>query len=257
MRLLAPERREAMYAVYAFCREVDDIADADAPPAQKVQGIEDWRSELERLFVGNPTYPTSRALLDPIATFDLPKEEFIAVLDGMAMDAAETMVAPSMEDFILYCRRVAGSVGMLSVHAFGDAGDKAKRLAIVQGEALQITNILRDLGEDAKRGRLYLPRESLNEAGINSRDPHEVLKHPALPKVCAKLAELAELRFRESRELIADCDTRALKPASVILEAYYRLLLRLKVAAWRDPWHEISLPRAEKLWVALRYGLFG
>jgi phytoene synthase len=254
MRLLPPEKREAMFAIYAFCRDVDDIADDLGDIVQRQRGIADWRDEIDRLFEGRPTSPISRALQGPIETYALPKEEFLAMLDGMSMDAEERMVAPTLDELLLYCRCVAGAVGMLSVRVFGDAGPEALKLAVVEGEALQLTNILRDLGEDAARGRLYLPREHLEEADINFEIAEDVLDHPRLPQVCQRLAALAEERFQEAECLIGRCDRRALRPAVIMLEAYHRLLAKLRREGWRDPRARLSISRLEKLWVAARYG---
>jgi phytoene synthase len=255
MRLLPPERREAMFAIYAFCREVDDVADGEAPPDQRCRDLEAWREEIERLYCGAPTRLTTQALLAPLADYDLPKAEFLAILDGMAMDAREEMRAPPMEELLLYCRRVAGAVGVLSVHAFGAADARARELAVAEGEALQLTNILRDLAEDAERERLYLPRELLEKAGIAALSPSELLDHPKLPQVCFELADLAEDRFTRARALLAQSDRKALRPAAMMLEAYGRLLARLKQQGWQNPRQRVSLPRLEKLWIVLRHGL--
>lgn len=258
MRLLPAEKRDAMYAIYAFCREVDDIADEEAPEAKKLEGLAAWQEEIERLYEGRPSYKTAQALSSAIEAYQLPKEEFLAILDGMATDATEQVVAPNMAELLLYCRRVAGAVGLLSVRVFGDAGKQALELAIVQGEALQLTNILRDLGEDARRGRLYLPREALLAAGIEMDNPKEVLNHPALVEVCRSLASEAEARFSKARSLLRECDRKALKPAVMMLEAYHLLLKRLIAEDWKDPWGEkVSLARSQKLWLLLRHGLFG
>lgn len=255
MRILPPERRAAMYAIYAFCREADDIADEPGAVATKLRELDAWREEIERLYQKRPSRPTTRALLGPVETYGLPKEEFIAVLDGVEMDAREMMVAPSLEDFRLYCRRVAGAVGRLSIHVFGDSGEVARELALVEGEALQITNVLRDVAEDALTGRLYLPRELLEAEGIFARIPAEVLDHPALPRVCARLAEMAHRRFAEARQLLSRCDRRRLKPAALMLEVYGRLLDRLEARGWQRLQEPVRVPRAQKLWILVRHGL--
>ncbi|MDH3704387.1 MAG: presqualene diphosphate synthase HpnD, partial [Alphaproteobacteria bacterium] len=196
MRTLPPVRRDAMYAIYAFCREIDDIADDPLPPAEKVAGLAEWRTEIDRLFEGFPSKPTGRALLGPIDRFALRKQDFVALIDGMEMDASESLRGPSMETLELYCARVAGAVGLLSVRVFGAHQARADDVAWSLGQALQLTNILRDLAEDAERGRLYLPDELLSKSGITSRDPLAVLQHPSLPQVCNTLAKLAEKRFK-------------------------------------------------------------
>src|SRR3546814_16627052 len=116
-----------MYAIYAFCREVDDIADEGGSPAEKQQALAAWRDEIERLYAGRPRRPTTQALLPAVTDYKLPKEEFLAVIDGMAMDAEADLRAPAIADFRLYCRRVAGAVGVLSVHAFGATGPEDRQ----------------------------------------------------------------------------------------------------------------------------------
>jgi len=252
MRLLPRPRRAAMYAIYAFCREVDDIADEGGTPEQKQRDLAAWREEIERLYAGLPTCPTTRALLRPVNDYHLPKEEFLAVIDGMEMDAREDIRAPSLEDFRLYCRRVAGAVGVLSVHAFGAGEPEAHDLALAEGDALQFTNILRDIAEDAESGRLYLPREMLRRHCIESVDPMTVLHDLRLPAVCRDLAVLAEERFAEAERLMARCQRGPMRPARIMLAVYRRLLHRLRQDDWQDVTARVSLPKAEKLWIALR-----
>jgi phytoene synthase len=255
MRLLPRPRREAMYAIYAFCREVDDIADEGGTPEEKRRALAAWREEIDRLYDGEPSLPTTRALLRPVRDYALPKEEFLAVIDGMEMDAAGDIRAPGMADFRLYCRRVAGAVGVLSVHAFGAEEPEARDLALAEGDALQITNILRDVAEDAARGRLYLPRELLRRHGIDSTDPMTVLRDPRLAGVCRDLAGLAEQRFAEAERLMALCRRGPMRPARIMLAVYRRLLTRLQQRGWADVTRAVRLPKAEKLWIALRNGL--
>ena len=255
MRILPPERREAMYAIYAFCREVDDIADDDMPQPERISRLAEWRTEIDRLFAGNPQMPTARALLEPTQEFDLQREDFLAVIDGMEMDAREAMRGPSLAEFELYCARVAGAVGLLSTRAFGDSSPRARDHALALGHALQITNILRDIVEDAERGRLYLPKEILEAHGITDTDPQKVLKNPALPKVCADLAAMARQRFDEALGALADCDRRALRPASIMRTIYRRVLDRLQKRGWERLDLPVKVSKPEKLWIALRYGI--
>lgn len=255
MRILPPRQRVAMYAIYAFCREVDDIADEPGTPAAKIAALEAWREEIERLYDGRPSRPVARALLGPIGDFDLPKAEFLAVIDGMEMDAREDIQAPTPEDYALYCRRVAGAVGMLSVHVFGEVGPAGRELAEVLGEALQTTNILRDLAEDGRRGRLYLPQDLLRDAGIEATTPASVLAHPALPIACDRLAERAEALFARARAVLARCDRRKVRPARVMLEVYHRILRRLVARGWRRLDSPVRISAAVKLRILLRHGI--
>ncbi len=256
MRILPQRRRDAMYAIYAFCREVDDIADEAGTVEQKLAALDGWRDEIEQLYCGRPTRPTTRALLDAVGAFDLPKDEFLAVIDGMEMDARESMVAPDREAFGLYCRRVAGAVGCLSIRAFGATGPAAEELAVVLGDALQITNVLRDLDEDASRGRLYLPAELLSDAGIPPGSPASVLSHPALGEVCEALAKETHHRFARSEQLIEACDRGAVRPAVVMMRVYRLVLERLERRGWAAPRRAVRVSRIEKAWIAVRHGLF-
>jgi len=256
MRLLPKPRREAMFAIYAFCREVDDIADGDDAAADKTRALDDWRAEIERLYQGMPGTPIGQALMSSVRDHGLEKQAFLAVIDGMQMDADADIRGPDWDRLSLYCARVAGAVGQLSVRAFGAAGDDAQALARALGEALQLTNILRDLSEDAARGRLYLPAEELARAGIDSRDPAVALAHPEIGRVCDAVAQRAGDRFDQARILIRRCPRRAMRPARAMMEVYRRVLIRLRRRGWRRLDENVSLSRPYKLLIALRYGLF-
>ena len=255
MRILPKPRRDAMYAVYGFCRVVDDIVDNPGEREDQARRLEEWRSEIGRLYAGEPGTAIGRALLEPVRAHDLPRDAFLAVIDGMEMDLSGVMRGPSRSELETYCRRVAGAVGRLSLNIFGADEPEAPEIARCLGEALQLTNILRDLTDDAAMDRLYLPRESLRAHGIESVDPRDVLAHPALPRVCKDLAALAHRRFDESRVLIARCDRRRLKPCILMIEVYHRVLERLEQRGWQNLQQPVRVSRPEKLWIALRHGL--
>ncbi len=256
MRLLAPDRRNGMYAVYAWCREVDDIADGERPVAHKLSALADWRNEIDELYAGQPPHHlVARALREPLLRYSLRREDFLAVIDGMEMDAREDIRAPDLRMLDLYCARVASAVGHLSVHVFGDTSEAAHKVADSLGRALQLTNILRDLDEDARRGRLYLPRECLDRHGIRETDPLSVLRHPALPAVCREVAAIAELHYRDSARAIKQCRRRAMRPAAVMGAVYLATLRQLVRSGWRDPAARVSLAKSLKLWLVLRHGL--
>jgi phytoene synthase len=254
MRLLPRPKRDAMYAIYAFCREVDDVADGDGAPAAKLALLDGWRDEIGALFASRPRRPTTLALAGPVTRYALPKGEFDAMIDGMEMDAAERMRGPSLAELERYCRCVAGAVGLLSVRVFGACGERPAQGAVALGEALQLTNILRDLVEDAERARLYLPRELLERHGIAVTEPFPVLRHPALPAVCGALAERASRRFAEAERLFAGA-RRQLRPALVMMQVYRRTLERLTARGWHQLDRPVRIPQPERLWLAFRYGL--
>ena len=256
MRLLPVAKRKAMYAIYAFCREVDDVADGEAPVAAKLAELTEWRGEIDAVFgAGRPSRPTARALIEPAARFDLPAGEFHAMIDGMEMDAGEAMRAPPLADLVRYCRCVAGAVGLLSVRVFGSDGEQVRGGALALGEALQLTNILRDLSEDAARGRLYLPRELLEQHGIPAADPMRVLRDPGLPGVCDALAARAQACFADAERHFSHGDRRALRPAMVMMHVYRRTLDRLIERGWHQLETPVRLAKPERIWVAMRYGL--
>lgn len=254
MRLLPQARRDAMFAIYAFCREVDDIADEPAEVADKLRRLQGWRHEIARLYDGNPQHPIARALLPHVRAFDLRRSDFLDVIDGMEMDALEDIVAPDLAKLDRYCDRVASAVGRLSVRAFGATEPQADQVAHHLGRALQLTNILRDLAEDAERGRLYLPREELAAAGIATRIPAEIVVHPNLPQACRAVAALAKRHFASAHAAMAECAKGPMRPAAIMGAVYGAILDRLIAADWRDPRKRVSLPKWLKIWLAIRHG---
>ena len=255
MKVLPDERREAMYAIYAFCREIDDIADEPAPAGEKIHRLQSWRREVERLYEGRPDYLTSRALLRPTKLYGFEKQDFLDLIDGMEMDALEDIRAPSLSRLDTYCDRVASAVGRLSVRAFGAREDRAKQVAHWLGRALQLTNILRDLQEDAERGRLYLPEELLEARGIHEREPLAVLAHPNLPQVCADLARRARDAYQNAATAMHRCARKPMKPARLMMHVYRALLKRLEARGWQKLDQEVSLPTLQKLWIVVRHGI--
>ena len=254
MRVLPPDRRHAMYAIYAFCRIVDDIVDDQGAFAAKLPELQAWRRRVADLYRGRADMPVTRVLVRAVGAFRLREGDFLAVIDGMQMDAAEAIVAPDLATLLLYCDRVAGAVGRLSVRAFGDASADADEVARALGRALQLTNILRDVHEDAGLGRLYLPAEFLAEAGVPA-DPAAALRSPGLPRVCARVAVLAHGYFAEADAAMRRCDARAMRPARLMGATYAAVLGRLERRGWTCLDRPAKLPKWRKLWIALRYGL--
>ena len=256
MRLLEPRRRLAMYAIYAFCRDADDIVDEPGADEDKARRLDLWEEDLRTLYKGGqPSQPLAAALRPAILTYSLPIEDFIAVLDGCRMDLGPGQVRPTLLTLDTYCDRVAAAVGRLSVRVFGDFVPDCLELANHQGRALQLTNILRDVVVDARIGRLYLPDELLCRHGIVSVEIDEILAHPALPKVCAELADIANRHFELARETLKRCSKRAVRPAVVMMEMYWQIFLRCQALGWRPQAEPVKLPKLTKLWCALRHGV--
>ena len=256
MRVLPADRRRAMHAIYAFCREVDDIADEPGEIADKQRDLAAWREEIDRLYAGQPTWPTTRALLKPVQSFNLPREEFLAVIDGMEIDAAPAVRMQELDDLLNYCRKVAGSVGVLSIHAFGVPRQPGPRIAEALGNALQLTNILRDLKEDAALERLYVPLEMLREHGIAASSLNAVFVHPRFAEVCAELAGLARGYYAEADRLLAELGWRKMRPAVLMMAVYRETLDRLEERGWKRVGGPIRLTRTRKMWLGLQYGFF-
>ncbi len=252
MKILPPDRRLAMYAIYAFCRLVDDVADEPAPMEAKRAGLGRWRAAIASVFAGVGEDAVTRVLVAAVRRFELREQDFQAVIDGMQMDAETVIVAPDLATLDLYCDRVAAAVGRLSVRAFGDGSARADEVAFSLGRALQLTNILRDLAEDAERGRLYLPREWLDEAGV-PHDPAAALASPRLPVVCNRMLAEARRRFRLAHESMAACDPRAMRPARLMGATYSAILDRLERRGWAELDQPAKVPKWQKLWIAARY----
>ena len=247
MKILPAPRRDAMYAVYAFCRVVDDIADEETRDfATKQRELNDWRARIAALYRGETDEPIGRALLAPIREYGLRAEDFLAVIDGMEMDAGTPIIAPSLAELDLYCDRVASAVGRLSVRAFGDSSAAASDVAYHLGRGLQLTNILRDVGEDADNGRLYLPRELLDAAGI-APQPQAAKTAPGLPGVCEKLSLMAEEHYRQAELAMRKCDPKAMRPAKLMQKSYQPLLNILRQRHFDYSKPRVTLPKWRKL----------
>src|ERR1700722_5920054 len=184
MRLLPPPERAAMFAIYGFCRLVDDIADEPGPTTQqRAAELSAWRADLAALYAGAPPQRI-QFLAEHVARFGLKQADFLAIVDGMEMDVDGPIIAPPYEVLDLYCDRVASAVGRLSVRIFGMPEAEGLELAFHLGRALQLTNILRDLDEDAEMGRLYLPAEAIAATNIESRDPLAVVADRRIDAAC-------------------------------------------------------------------------
>jgi squalene synthase HpnD len=252
MRILPPAQREAMFQIYSFCRQVDDIADSDGPREQRLAALQQWRDDIDALYRGEPP-ARLRDYAGSVKTFGLKREDFLAIVDGMEMDVPADIRAPDMATLDLYCDRVASAVGRLSVRVFGMGEEDGVALAHHLGRALQLTNILRDLDEDAGLGRLYLPREGLLHAGITGDDPQKVTADKALPKVCTPLAQRAAMHFAKADEIMDRCPRRVVR-APRIMSKYYRAILDLLLArGFAAPREPVRVTKLAKLAILFRY----
>jgi presqualene diphosphate synthase len=256
MRILPRAQRQAMYALYAFCRAVDDIADDPGPRAGRMAALARWRKDLGRLYSGLGVTDLTRGLEKPIETFHLRLEDFLAVISGMQMDVADDIRAPDWEMLDLYCDRVASAVGRLAVRIFGVEQTNGLELAHHLGRALQMTNVLRDLDEDAAMGRLYLPNEALSAAGITSRDIGQVLSHPALGQACMLVVQRVRRSFAEADAISLRCRRATVRSPRLMASVYKSVLDNLVERGWTAPRACVRLTRSQILWPILRHGFF-
>jgi presqualene diphosphate synthase len=255
MRLMPRQERDAMFAIYAFCRKVDDIADDGlGTRPQRHEKLEAWRYDLDALYGGQT--PARVAFLAPaVAQFGLRKEDFFTILDGMEMDVAEDIVAPALPILDLYCERVASAVGRLSIKVFGMEEGPGFELAHHLGRALQLTNILRDIDEDADIGRLYLPREYLFAAGFKSLDPKMVVSDPRVDGVCRAVAAMAHDHYDKAAAILAKRPKGRIATPRLMGAVYGEILKATEAAGFAPPRHRVSLSRGKLLSLLLRAGL--
>lgn len=252
MAALPAPRRDAMHALYAFCRTVDDIADDLPTQAERDAGLALWRTRIAKFFRDRIAEdPITTALLPAMQAYGLVETDFQSIIDGMAMDAGAPIVAPDRATLDLYCDRVASAVGRVAVRIFGDAGPQAMQVAHHLGRALQLTNILRDLHEDSARGRLYLPRELMARHGLPT--DLTALQDKRLPVVCRALAEEAEAHFTAAQTAMQACSPAPMRPARIMGGYYAAILRRLRQSDWQDITQRVRLAPWEKLWIMLRY----
>ena len=255
MRVLPKAEREAMYAIYAFCRAVDDIADdeeGDRPA--RAAALDAWRADIAALYVGGDP---GRATLvaEAVKRFDLDQADFIAVIDGMAMDVAEDVRFPPLATLDLYCDRVASAVGRLSVRIFGMPREAGIALAFHLGRALQLTNILRDVDEDAAIGRVYLAREHIVAAGIALTTPEEVVNDPRIDAACRQLATLAHEHYRAAGAILKERPPGHLLAPRLMEAVYAQTLRRTERVGWAPPRTRIKVNKLALLFTVARLWL--
>lgn len=246
---LPPEQRKAITALYAFCREVDDVVDACSDAGVARAKLQWWQSELDQCFNGKPAHPVTRALQQPIRDFNLPAEYFQEIIDAMHMDLEQHRYE-TFSELALYCHRAAGVVGLLSAEIFGYRHRSTLKYAEELGTAFQLTNILRDVREDAGRGRIYLPLDELLEYRVN---PHDLLKG----KVTDGMRDLFRFQAHRAREYYARAfshlspEDRYRQRSGVIMAAIYQSLLdEIEADGFPVMQQRTSLTPLRKFWIA-------
>jgi len=246
---LSKEKREAIYAVYAFCRSVDDVADGNASVLEKRRQLDEWYRELDRCYEGRPHHPITVKLAQSVQRFRIQKEYFEELIAGVEMDLTHNRYL-TFRELYEYCYRVAGVVGLMCIEIFGYRNPKAKDYAINLGVALQLTNIMRDLRVDAERGRIYLPQEDMARFGYTEGELVRSAYTPAFLELMRSTGARARTYFQNARELLTVEDRRSLFAAEIMGAIYYKLLETIEASGYRVFDRTIRLPTTQKLWLA-------
>lgn len=252
MRVLPKAEREAMFAIYGFCRAVDDIADDQQGDREtRAVALEQWRRDLDALYAGRD--PGQAAMVaEAVRRFGLDRFDFDDVIDGMAMDVARDIRWPSAEELDCYCDRVASAVGRLSVRVFGMPRAEGIDLAYHLGRALQLTNILRDVDEDAAIGRVYLPAEGLASAGIPLTTPAQVVADPRIDQAVRPLVLLAHNHYRAADAILAARPAGHLIAPRLMEAVYSKLLRRMEAQGWAAPRARVRVSKPALIWTVAR-----
>jgi len=248
---LPEDQRRAIMALYAFCREVDDIADEIREQDVALHKLAFWREEVGRAFAGSPQHPVARELCWAKKHFPIDEELLVEILDGMLMDVMHQPMLKS-SDLSLYTYRVAGVVGLLSIEIFGYHHRTARHFATSLGEALQLTNILRDVAEDARIGRIYLPQEDRIRYKIADQAFKNGEFGSGMQQLLCEYADKAEASYRQAMASLRDEDRESLRPSIVMAAIYYAYLQQLRSVdfnVWQSPVHMLPL---KKIWIAWR-----
>lgn len=248
---LPEEKRRAITALYAFCREVDDVVDENTDTIVAQRKLNDWREEIQRLFHGTPRHPVTHAMVKYIRQFNLAEEYFYEIIEGMEMDLFNHSYE-SFRELSLYCYRAASVVGLLSVEIFGYADRNTLKYANDLGMAFQLTNILRDVREDLERGRLYIPLDEMDSYGVTrdmlTQHPHAI----SIRNLFTHQAERARGYYISAMEYLPDAD-RYRQCTGIIMSAIYQTILRkIEAADYRVLEQRIRLATLHKLWIAWR-----
>ncbi|MDA8260626.1 MAG: presqualene diphosphate synthase HpnD [Betaproteobacteria bacterium] len=246
---LEPRRRQAITALYAFCREVDDVVD-ECPDAELARTkLAWWRGEVKTLFEGHPSHPVTQALTTTLKSFYLPQEQLLEIIEGMEMDLEQVRYA-DFKALHLYCYRVASVVGLLAAEIFGYHERQTLKYAHDLGLAFQLTNIIRDVGEDARRGRIYLPQDELARFGVSEADLLNVNYSDNFRQLMAFQVERAQATYQQAFAQLPAADRKAQR-AGLVMAAIYRATLDEIVRdSYRVLDQRISLPPLRKLWLA-------
>jgi len=249
---LPRSQREALYAVYAFCRIVDDVADLEGDAAARRAALREWRAEVARCFDGtDPRAPVARGLAAAVRAYPIPRTALEAIIDGVEMDL-DRATYETFDELFPYCYRVASAVGLCCIEIFGYSEPRARDYAVNLGVALQLTNIMRDIEVDARAGRVYIPQEDLRRFGITGDDLRAGRYTPAFVQLMEHQTRRARHFYDAARRAFPAGDARRLVAAQIMGRIYLALLGELEARKFRVFGRRVSLPAARKLGIALR-----
>ncbi len=248
--LLPRTKRQGITTIYKFCRTIDDIADRELPRRQALDALDEWKSELQLIYSGTPRHTLGQDLLEVIRRFDLPESYFLELIGGVEMDLTHRRYE-TFEDLYPYCYRVASIVGLICIEIFGYRNPATKSYAVNLGIALQLTNILRDLKEDAARDRIYLPRTDLRQFRFSDSDLLHGVRDARFIALMRFECERARSYFDRARSALTPEDTRSLVAARAMEAIYYRLLERIEHLQYDVFTRRVEVPRVQRLAIAL------
>ena len=252
MKILEKEKRDAMFAIYAFCKKTDSIADSRQLKNKKKKKIKELKIEIEEIYNNKLNNNFRETLKYYIDKYKLNKKYFLDIIKGVEMDINGIMICPSRKIFNLYCYRVAGAVGLISLKIFGCYDKKSKSFGLYLANALQITNILRDIKEDRLMGRMYIPRDILDKNGIKTNKIILILKNKNFPDACRNLSKFADLNFNNANRVLKSCSKKKLKSAILMMDTYKLLLKKLKKENWQNINKKITLTSVEKVFLFIK-----
>ena len=247
---LSPPRRKAIITVYKFCRLLDDIVDSDADGRDPMAELQQWRDEVEACYQGIPETPFGQELMDTIDAFELPKQPFLDIIEGMEMDLQWTSYQ-TFADLREYCYRAASAVGLLCIEIFGYDSPGTREYAVNLGLALQLTNILRDLQEDAARGRIYIPLEDLERFHYSAQDLKANRYNQPFVELMTHQIKRANYYFERAEATLPAQDRASMFAAEIMKAIYQEILGKIREVRYDVYRNRITVPRSRRIRLAL------
>ena len=251
MNLLKKDQRRAMFSIYSFCRIVDDIADSEGVKSKKINSLSDWKKKVDNIYIKKTDGYITRELKIAIEKYGLIKTDFIAIIDGMKMDIGKKIVYPSQNELDVYCDRVAGAVGCLSMKVFEINHKNSREYAKSLGRAFQYTNILRDIKEDCSMGRCYIPIDIIEKSGLNKKKPELLVERSDLKEICQEFINKTQEYYLLAEKLSLEFERNKLKAPKLMKNMYESVFKKICKNNWNND-VKIKLGKFEKFFIILR-----